>query len=108
MDSGIGLSFTVEDYFVSGVSEEEIKREKEKARKLRQSQWWKRKRESGLCHFCGGKFPPRELTMEHIVPLVRGGKSTKGNLVPACKECNSKKKYLLPMEWEEYLKKLRE
>jgi hypothetical protein len=25
-------------------------------------------------------------------------------VVPACKECNSRKKYLLPMEWEEYLK----
>ncbi len=98
----------MDGYFVSEVSEEEIKREKEKARKLRQSQWWKRKRSDGVCHFCERKFPPKELTMEHIVPLVRGGKSTKGNLVPACKECNSRKKYLLPVEWEEYLKKLKE
>jgi 5-methylcytosine-specific restriction endonuclease McrA len=44
-----------------------------------------------------------KLTMDHLVPLSRGGKSKKGNLVPACKECNSKKKYLLPIEWEEYL-----
>jgi 5-methylcytosine-specific restriction protein A len=42
--------------------------------------------------------------MDHIVPLIRGGKSTKGNLVPACKDCNNKKKYLLPIEWDEYLK----
>jgi 5-methylcytosine-specific restriction endonuclease McrA len=97
----------MDDYFVSEVSEEEIKREKRKARELRQSQWWKRKRATGVCHFCGGKFPPKELTMDHIVPIVRGGKSTKGNLGPACKECNSKKKYMLPMEWEEYLEKLR-
>jgi 5-methylcytosine-specific restriction endonuclease McrA len=98
----------MDEYFVSEVSEEDINREKRKARELRRSQWWKRKRESGICHFCGRKFPPKELTMEHIVPIIRGGKSTKGNLVPACKECNSKKKYLLPMEWEEYLKKLKE
>lgn len=98
----------MEDYFVSEVSEKELKREKEKARKLRQSQWWKRKRSGGVCHFCGRKFPPRELTMDHIVPVIRGGKSTKGNLVPACKECNTKKKYMLPLEWEEYLKKLGE
>jgi 5-methylcytosine-specific restriction protein A len=26
--------------------------------------------------------------------------------VPACKDCNNKKKYLLPIEWEEYLKTL--
>ncbi len=98
----------MKDYFVSEVSEEEIKREKEKARKLRHTQWWKRKRSSGVCYFCRRKFPPRELTMDHIVPIVRGGKSTKGNVVPACKECNSKKKYMLPIEWEEYLRKLRE
>ncbi len=41
--------------------------------------------------------------MDHIVPIARGGKSTKGNIVPACKDCNNKKKQLLPMEWEEYL-----
>lgn len=98
----------MEDYFVSEVPEEEIRREKQKARTLRQSQWWKRRRSSGRCHFCGRKFPPKELTMDHIVPIVRGGKSTRGNVVPACKECNSKKKYMLPLEWDEYLRKLRE
>jgi 5-methylcytosine-specific restriction endonuclease McrA len=44
--------------------------------------------------------------MDHVVPLVRGGKSKKGNLVAACKECNNKKKYLLPLEWEGYLEDL--
>jgi 5-methylcytosine-specific restriction endonuclease McrA len=41
--------------------------------------------------------------MDHVVPLARGGVSTKANCVVACKECNNKKRYLLPMEWEEYL-----
>ena len=41
--------------------------------------------------------------MDHIVPVIRGGKSSKGNVVPSCKECNNKKKHLLPIEWEEYL-----
>jgi hypothetical protein len=41
--------------------------------------------------------------MDHVVPLVRGGRSIKNNIVPACKECNNRKKYLLPMEWEYYL-----
>jgi 5-methylcytosine-specific restriction endonuclease McrA len=44
------------------------------------------------------KFKPEELTMDHIVPVVRGGKSTRGNVVPCCKECNSDKKYLTPAE----------
>ena len=85
-------SFSVE------VSEEQIRRERQKARELRASQWWKRKRAAGICHHCGGKFPPRELTMDHLVPVVRGGKSTKGNLMPSCKKCNTERKYQLPFE----------
>jgi len=44
--------------------------------------------------------PPGELTMDHIVPVARGGRSTRGNIVPCCKECNIRKKQLLPMEWD--------
>lgn len=91
------------DFFVSTVSEAEIKKEKEKARLLRKKQWWMNEVAQGICYYCEQKFPPSELTMDHVVPLVRGGKSTKGNIVPACKECNSKKKYMLPLEWAEYL-----
>ncbi|SPQ02124.1 HNH endonuclease [Candidatus Sulfobium mesophilum] len=93
--------------FISEVTEEEIKKERAKARQLRQSQWWKRKRSEGVCYFCHEKFPPKELTMDHIIPLIRGGKSAKGNIVPSCKECNNKKKHMLPLEWEEYLERLR-
>lgn len=82
----------------------QIKRERRKARELRSSQWWKRRCAKGQCHYCGDSISPSELTMDHIVPIARGGKSTKGNLVPACKTCNNKKKQLLPMEWESYLK----
>jgi 5-methylcytosine-specific restriction endonuclease McrA len=92
--------------FISPVTEADIKKEKTKAQRLRQSQWWKRKCAQGICYFCRRQIPPKDLTMEHVVPLIRGGKSSKGNVVPACKECNNKKKYLLPIEWEEYLEQL--
>jgi 5-methylcytosine-specific restriction endonuclease McrA len=92
--------------FISYVTEEERRKEKEKAQKLRKSQWWKRKCAGGICYFCGQKIPPKDLTMEHMVPVIRGGKSSRGNVVPACKECNNRKKYLLPLEWEEYLDRL--
>jgi 5-methylcytosine-specific restriction endonuclease McrA len=95
------------DFFTTDVTENELKRERAKAREIRKSQWWKRRLSEGRCYYCNGKFIPKELTMEHIVPLIRGGKSTKGNIVPACKECNNKKKHMLPIEWEEYLKKLK-
>jgi 5-methylcytosine-specific restriction endonuclease McrA len=89
--------------FAYDLQEEDIKRERSKARDLRASQWWKRRCDKGKCHYCGRATSPKELTMDHIVPLARGGKTTKGNVVPACKECNNRKKQLLPMEWEEYL-----
>lgn len=92
--------------FISDTPEEEIRKEKTKAQHLRKSPWWKRKCASGVCYFCGSKIHPKDLTMEHVIPLIRGGKSNKGNVVPACKECNTKKKYLLPIEWEEYRQSL--
>jgi 5-methylcytosine-specific restriction endonuclease McrA len=95
------------DYFITE-DDRHIRREKAKAREMRQSQWWKRKRSTGICNYCGRTFKPAELTMDHLVPLTRGGRSVQGNLVPACKECNNNKKYLLPMEWEEYLKSLKD
>jgi len=85
------------------VSEEDERREREKARELRQSRWWKNRIATGICHYCGMKVAPKELTLDHLVPVSRGGKSTKTNCVPACKSCNNKKKNLLPMEWEDSL-----
>lgn len=96
----------MEEIFFCTVDEAHIKREKARARELRASQWWKRKRSTGRCHYCGGRFNPTDLTMDHLVPVVRGGRSVPGNLVPACKECNNRKKYLLPTEWDEFLQKL--
>lgn len=91
------------DPFAYNLSEKDIKRERNRAREMRDSQWWKRKCDKGLCHYCGASVPPKELTMDHIVPIARGGKTTKGNVVPCCKECNNQKKQLLPMEWQAYL-----
>ena len=82
--------------FLVEVSDEEIRRERQKARDLRASPWWKRKRADGVCHHCRGKFPAKDLTMDHLVPIIRGGKSTKGNVVPSCKDCNSARKHRLP------------
>jgi 5-methylcytosine-specific restriction protein A len=78
--------------------EKQIARERAKARELRKSQWWQNKLNAGICHYCGKQFPRAELTMDHIVPLARGGKSTKGNIVPCCKQCNNAKKHLTPVE----------
>ena len=46
--------------------------------------------------------------MDHVVPLIRGGRSVKNNVVPACKDCNNKKKHSLPLEWDEYMEQLKQ
>jgi 5-methylcytosine-specific restriction enzyme A len=81
----------------------EIRRERNKARDLRKSRWWQQKTASGKCYFCKKKTAFKDLTMDHLVPLSRGGRSTKDNLVPCCKSCNTRKKGMLPLEWEAYL-----
>lgn len=86
--------------FLATASPEVVAKEKEKARALRKTQWWQRRIAQGVCHYCRKPTPPKELTMDHIVPLIRGGLTTRGNVVPACKECNNRKKYMLPIEWE--------
>ena len=89
------------------IDEVALKKERARARKIRTSQWWKRKRSTGICHYCKEIFPPALLTMDHIIPVGRGGKSERFNLVPCCKECNTQKSNLLPSEWEGYMDTLR-
>ena len=90
--------------FAYDLGEEDLNRERRKAKELRESQWWKRRLAKGVCYYCNRPTPPKDLTMDHIVPISRGGKSTRGNVAPCCKPCNNAKKQLLPMEWEQYLK----
>jgi len=84
--------------FACDLEEEDIRRERRKARELRATQWWKRRLARGICAYCGKRVAPDELTMDHIVPISRGGKSTKGNVRPVCKACNTAKKSSLPID----------
>jgi 5-methylcytosine-specific restriction endonuclease McrA len=93
------------DYFlaIGGPDEGFIRAERSKARALRRTRWWQQKTSTGTCYYCDQKVGFKNLTMDHIIPLSRGGRSTKDNLVPCCKECNNAKKNSLPVEWEEYM-----
>ena len=61
---------------------------------------------TGVCYYCRRRVPKGTLGMDHVVPLGRGGRSIRGNVVPACKDCNSRKQSLLPVEWQDYLTRL--
>jgi len=53
------------------------------------------KRDSFECQYCGTS---KDLTLDHVMPKSKKGKSTWSNLVTACKSCNSKKGDYLPHE----------
>jgi 5-methylcytosine-specific restriction enzyme A len=88
-----------DDGFLVEVDDATIRRERAKARELRASPWWKRRCSPGVCHYCGRQVGAKALTMDHLVPIVRGGRSNKGNLVPACKPCNDAKRHKLAFEF---------
>lgn len=48
-----------------------------------------------LCVYCGEHAD----TLDHVVPLSRGGKHVVENLVPACADCNRRKHAKTPDEW---------
>jgi 5-methylcytosine-specific restriction enzyme A len=75
-----------------------IRIERENGKKLRKTPWWKAQIQNGVCHFCHQLVGAENLTMDHVVPLARKGKSTRGNVVPACQTCNRQKKLGTPVE----------
>ncbi|NCN26153.1 HNH endonuclease [bacterium] len=48
-------------------------------------------RDDYLCQYCHKEFPPRELTLDHVMPAYRGGKTSWTNVVSCCKRCNQRK-----------------
>lgn len=50
---------------------------------------------AGACAYC----PTAAATWDHIVPVSRGGRTTPGNVVPACSPCNSSKKDAEVLSW---------
>ncbi|MGQ9736151.1 MAG: HNH endonuclease [Thermaceae bacterium] len=54
------------------------------------------RRDRYTCQYCGRQGG--ELTVDHVLPKSRGGKSTWENLVTACRSCNLKKGDRTPEE----------
>jgi 5-methylcytosine-specific restriction endonuclease McrA len=55
-------------------------------------------RDRNSCQYCGRVGPSSELTLDHVVPRSRGGKSSWENLVTCCQVCNHRKGDRLPVE----------
>jgi len=48
-------------------------------------------RDSHRCQYCLNTFSDAELTLDHVVPRVSGGKTSWTNVVAACGSCNRRK-----------------
>lgn len=48
-------------------------------------------RDSHGCQYCGNSFQRSHLTLDHVIPIVQGGKKSWENIVTACKPCNQRK-----------------
>lgn len=48
------------------------------------------------CAYCNAEA---NLTMDHVIPILCGGKTTASNIIPACKSCNSSKGANDMIEW---------
>ncbi len=49
-------------------------------------------RDNYKCHYCGQKVNENNATLDHKIPLSKGGTNSKDNLVVCCFECNSIKR----------------
>lgn len=54
-------------------------------------------RYNGCCAYCGSS---EKITMDHVVPLSRGGRHSIGNVLPACFSCNVRKNAKFIVEWK--------
>ena len=65
------------------------------------------KKSRGICAHCGKPiYIGYQFSVDHYIPLTKGGVNRSYNLVPLCKECNKKKddKIFEPEEYLPYLK----
>jgi 5-methylcytosine-specific restriction endonuclease McrA len=60
-------------------------------------------RDDFKCQYCGNN---KQLTIDHMIPASKGGKSNFENCVTACKPCNNKKSNRTPSEARMYIGKI--
>jgi|FLOH01.1.fsa_nt_gi 5-methylcytosine-specific restriction endonuclease McrA len=49
---------------------------------------------------CTACAAPAPSTVDHVIPIARGGPHSIGNLMPLCRSCNSSKHDMLWIEWK--------
>lgn len=63
-------------------------------------------RQNGLCAYCGQHRNIKYMTVDHIIPLSKGGADDIGNLQCTCKLCNRLKDNMLPHEFTAFIRRM--
>lgn len=62
-----------------------------------------RKNQPHICFYCKRELADDKITIDHVQPYARDGKTKERNLVIACKECNSEKDVMTLKEYMDFL-----
>jgi 5-methylcytosine-specific restriction protein A len=79
-------------------SKEHISNERKKIKEAKKTRWWQLKCSKKSCYYCEKTLKQIEITMDHIIPIARGGKTQSGNVVPSCRDCNKNKGVETPVD----------
>ncbi len=61
------------------------------------------RKQGPYCYYCGLWFPMNLMTIDHVVPMSKGGTNNLNNLVLACYGCNRAKADSMPLPtWSVY------
>ncbi len=55
--------------------------------------------QNGVCHYCGRVIPEDQWSIDHRIPICRGGANHLSNKVGCCQKCNSDKSNLTETEF---------
>ncbi|MHB1317394.1 MAG: HNH endonuclease [Anaerolineae bacterium] len=55
-------------------------------------------RDNYTCQYCGGRPTGGDMTIDHVLPRIRGGATSWENVVCACQRCNTRKGSRTPEE----------
>ena len=84
--------YQTQQYKTSNRNNQHNRRAKIKGQKVTLAEWTTIKQQQGFrCYWCKVKFKDEELTMDHVIPLNKGGLHEASNIVAACQPCNSSK-----------------
>lgn len=61
---------------------------------------------AGHCAYCGCELAYKDMQVDHVIPLRRGGEDIIDNMLPACRSCNHYKHTFKPEDFRRYIEEI--